>query len=329
MLKCHIIQVGGKRACSVLPRDVPPPSLTQTPCNSWDARARSDQQCAAIRSDLFQPCHRVVAPQFHHAACRTDMCECPGTQCHCEVLTAYARECERKGVRIPRWREETGCKHVTPFKYSGEVVTSAEVSSHIDANLNEVLTEPGEEVEEEFEEEMAALPLSKLGHTQAGITVSPSIREKRRREKEKELRRRERARKKKERRRQKRLKKKRQEKRRSMSHSSSSSNSLGSFRGIDVVKVSGGRGLRWGQGRGVGRDARPPPFTMLLSSGDDNSETQSSGEVRTNTEPAALLPRQMARTGRRKKGPEISGTSYLVPPPPEASPQRDWKRRRA
>ena len=153
------------------------------------------------------------------------MCECPGTQCHCEVLTAYARECERKGVRIPRWREETGCKHVTPFKYSGEVVTSAEVSSHVDANLNEVLTEPGEEVEEEFEEEMAALPLSKLGHTQAGITVSPSIREKRRREKEKELRRRERARKKKERRRQKRLKKKRQEKRRSMSHSSSSSNS--------------------------------------------------------------------------------------------------------
>ena len=102
-----------------------------------------------------------------------------------------------------------------------------------------------------------------------------------------------------------------------------------------MVKVSGGRGLRWGQGRGVGRDARPPPFTMLLSSVDDNSEIQNSGEVRTNTEQAAsLLPRQMARTGRRKKGrvPEIpgtSGTSYLVPPPPEAeSPERDWKRRR-
>ena len=341
-LKSSVLQVGGKRACSVLPRDVPPPSLTQAPCNSWEARARSDQQCAAIRSSLFLPCHHVVPPQFHHAACRTDMCECPGSQCHCEVLTAYARECERKGVRIPRWREETGCKHVTPFKYSGEVVASAEVSSDIDANLNEVLTEPGEEVEDDFEEEMAVLPVSRLGHAQAAVTVSPSIREKRRREKEKELRRRERGRKKKERRRQKRLKKKRQEKQRSASHSS---NSLGNFRGIDVVKVSGGRGLRWGQGRGVGRDARPPPFTMLLSSVDDNSEIQNSGEVRTNTEPAALLPRQMARTGRRKKGrvPEVpgtsgtsgsSGTSYLVPPPPEAespqaAPQRDWKRRRA
>ena len=99
------------------------------------------------------------------------MCECPGTQCHCEVLTAYARECERKGVRIPRWREETNCKHITPFKYSGEVLTSAEVSSHIDANLNEVLTEPGEELDDDaFEdEEIAVLQVSKVGHVQAEI----------------------------------------------------------------------------------------------------------------------------------------------------------------
>ena len=180
---------------------------------------------------------------------------------------------------------------------------------------------------------MAVLPVSKVGHVQAAVTASPSVKEKRRREKEKELRKREKARRKKEKRRQKRLKLKRQGKRRNHS----SSNSLGNFKGIDVVKVSGGRGLRWGQGRGVGRDARPPPFTMLLSSVDDNSEIQSSGETRTkDTEPAALLPRQMARTGRRRgRLPESSsGTSYLVPPPPEeespqATPQRDWKRRRA
>merc|ERR1719507_533667 len=45
---------------------------------------------------------------------------------------------------------------------------------------------------------MAVLPVSRLGHSQAAVTVSPSIREKRRREKEKELRRRERGRKEKE-----------------------------------------------------------------------------------------------------------------------------------
>ena len=30
---------------------------------------------------------------------------------YCQVLTAYARECERAGVRIPSWREETGCRN--------------------------------------------------------------------------------------------------------------------------------------------------------------------------------------------------------------------------
>merc|ERR1711974_215938 len=153
----------------------------------------SGEERPAVRRHQILPLPSLSPPRpspVSPCGTRTDMCECPGSQCHCEVLTAYARECERKGVRIPRWREETGCKHVTPFKYSGEVLASAEVSSDIDANLNEVLTEPGEEVEDDFEDEMAVLPLSRLGHAQAAVTVSPSIREKRRREKEKELRRR-------------------------------------------------------------------------------------------------------------------------------------------
>jgi hypothetical protein len=47
------------------------------------------------------------------------MCECPGDQCHCEVLTAYARECERAGFMVHNWRDSTGCKNVSSFKYSG------------------------------------------------------------------------------------------------------------------------------------------------------------------------------------------------------------------
>ncbi len=48
------------------------------------------------------------------------MCECPGDQCHCEVLTAYARECERRaGIIVHNWREATGCLNVSSFKWDG------------------------------------------------------------------------------------------------------------------------------------------------------------------------------------------------------------------
>ena len=46
-------------------------------------------------------------------------------------------------MRIPSWREETGCRNVKPFKYSGEHFsgeTSASASSHLNATLNEVIT---------------------------------------------------------------------------------------------------------------------------------------------------------------------------------------------
>ena len=55
-----------------------------------------------------------------------------------QVLTAYARECERAGVRIPNWRDATGCKNIVPFKYSGENLHSGETSQP-NATLNEVL----------------------------------------------------------------------------------------------------------------------------------------------------------------------------------------------
>jgi len=134
-------RVGGRRACSVLPRDVPshPP-----PCrDDWDSSIRSDKHCAAIKSSLFSACHKAVPPQFYFKACRIDMCECPGTQCHCEVLTAYARECERAGVRITRWREYTGCRNVKPFKYSGEHSGETSATSDTNATMNEVLVHDG------------------------------------------------------------------------------------------------------------------------------------------------------------------------------------------
>ena len=269
------------------------------------------------------------------------MCECPGSQCHCEVLTAYARECERKGVRIPRWREQTGCKHIVPFKYSGEVMTSAEVSTHVNATLNEVLRQPGEVEEEEAgqeevedSEEEEELAVNRLGQAAAAYTVRPSDLAAEREEREKKKtklkvwRRTEKAKKRKERRRLKKQAKRRQEKERQ---------ALGSFKGVSVSV--GGGGLVWGGGRGRAGAARKPIFDMLLSSGEEEEEEEEEegGEV---TSEASLLARQALplvsserRGSRERQGRgRARGRLPLVPPPPpleqpEAT-ERDWKRRR-
>ena len=110
-------RVGGLRACSVLPKDMPhsyEPECTQ----NWSNRIKSDKYCNALKSSLFEKCADKVDPDYYFKACKLDMCECPGEQCHCEVLTAYARECERAGQLIYDWRGSTGCKNVTSFKYA-------------------------------------------------------------------------------------------------------------------------------------------------------------------------------------------------------------------
>ena len=86
---------------------------------SWESRISSVRYCNAINSTLFEKCRAKVDPKYYFNACKLDMCECPGDQCHCEVLTAYARECERAGMMVHNWRESTGCKNVTSFRYSG------------------------------------------------------------------------------------------------------------------------------------------------------------------------------------------------------------------
>ncbi len=113
-------RVGGLRACSVLPRDMPhsyEPQCTQ----SWEAKIKSDKNCNALNSPLFRTCRARVDPDYYYNACKLDMCECPGDSCHCEVLTAYARECERADIMVHTWREVTGCVNVTSFSFSNEI----------------------------------------------------------------------------------------------------------------------------------------------------------------------------------------------------------------
>lgn len=112
-------RVGGLRACSVLPRDMPH-SYTPQCTQSWAAKIQTDRFCNALHSSLFESCNAKVDPGYYTEACQIDMCECPGNQCHCEVLTAYARECERAGLLVHGWREATGCRNVTSFRYGAK-----------------------------------------------------------------------------------------------------------------------------------------------------------------------------------------------------------------
>ena len=115
-------RVGGYRACSIHPQDMskgsfePRHNCSQT----WNSRIESDRYCNAIHSTMFEKCARVIKtikPDYYFNACKLDMCECPTDQCHCEVLTAYARECENLGQEIQGWREATGCVNVTSYRY--------------------------------------------------------------------------------------------------------------------------------------------------------------------------------------------------------------------
>ena len=54
-----------------------------------------------------------------------------------QVLTAYARECERAKIDIHNWRQETGCLNVTSFTFGnggGNRGRNDLVTTHYNAN---------------------------------------------------------------------------------------------------------------------------------------------------------------------------------------------------
>ncbi|CAB4064103.1 unnamed protein product [Lepeophtheirus salmonis] len=119
-------RVGGLKSCSRGPsKSTTAPSCSQ----NWGSKIKSDRNCNAFRSPLFQTCRSHIPYDYYFNACKLDMCECPGNQCHCEVLTAYVRECERSGILISKWREVTGCKNLSSFSYKHNSTASANLIS--------------------------------------------------------------------------------------------------------------------------------------------------------------------------------------------------------
>lgn len=65
--------------------------------------------CKYLSSDPFTVCDSKLSYNKYYKACKMDMCLCPSGKCYCESLMAYARECQRLGIKLPNWQKQTYC----------------------------------------------------------------------------------------------------------------------------------------------------------------------------------------------------------------------------
>lgn len=61
------------------------------------------------RNRILEPCESKLSFDKYYKACKMDMGNCSSDKCYCEILLAFARECERLGIELRNWQKQTGC----------------------------------------------------------------------------------------------------------------------------------------------------------------------------------------------------------------------------
>uniref|UniRef100_H9H910 Mucin-5AC-like n=1 Tax=Monodelphis domestica TaxID=13616 RepID=H9H910_MONDO len=92
--------VPGQPYCAKRPPPTPTaPPTTPRPCPP-------SPLCLLIMSEVFEPCHSIVPPQFYFEGCVYDQCHIPEARVGCSGLELYASLCAAQGLCID-WRGET------------------------------------------------------------------------------------------------------------------------------------------------------------------------------------------------------------------------------
>ena len=84
------------------------PQTSSNPCDIQFQKTQiADKKCGKLKSHPFTQCHHVVSPDHYIYACKYDVCGCiDGSNCLCNAIAAYTKECSEHGVVI-EWRTES------------------------------------------------------------------------------------------------------------------------------------------------------------------------------------------------------------------------------
>uniref|UniRef100_A0ACB8FBG9 Uncharacterized protein n=1 Tax=Sphaerodactylus townsendi TaxID=933632 RepID=A0ACB8FBG9_9SAUR len=90
----------------------------EEPCESdQEELYRKDEFCGIMIKSPgpFQACHSTISPESFLYSCLRDMCSFQGNHKQlCKALEVYSDSCQRAGVDIPDWRDDSYCEFLCP-----------------------------------------------------------------------------------------------------------------------------------------------------------------------------------------------------------------------